>query len=92
MRLTLFHNEGEGTFRDVTAHSGLGPPSRTRRPTRCRRRPADYDGDGWLDLFLSHWGDAGGPCHLWHNLGDGQFQCAEREPPGSIICFPTASI
>src|SRR5206468_4203982 len=37
----------------------------------------DYDGDGWLDLFVSHWGSVAGACHLWHNDAGQGFSCAD---------------
>src|SRR4051812_1155342 len=58
----LFRNRGDGTFADVTATSGLTFPSETLSATA-----GDYDGDGWLDLFVSHWGAAAGGCHVWRN-------------------------
>ncbi|MFL5308540.1 MAG: CRTAC1 family protein [Polyangia bacterium] len=68
----LFHNRGDGTFEDVTASSGLSFPSETLSATA-----GDYDGDGWLDLFVSHWGSVAGACHLWHNDAAQGFSCAD---------------
>ena len=67
----LFRNRGDGTFTDVTAQSGL-------RFTRDSFSAAwgDYDLDGDLDLFVTHWGDnrpPGSSEHLWRNNGDGTF-------------------
>jgi hypothetical protein len=53
-QLALFHNEGDGTFRDVTDASGLAGPSGSS-PNTLSANAADYDGDGRLDLFLSRW-------------------------------------
>jgi hypothetical protein len=46
----LFHNEGNGRFRDVTAQAGVGDP---RWGTSCAW--VDYDNDGWLDLFVGNY-------------------------------------
>src|SRR3954464_1488816 len=44
---TLYKNNGNGTFTDVTAHSRLAPPHWTTSAVWF-----DYDNDGKLDLFL----------------------------------------
>lgn len=67
----LFRNRGDGTFADVTEQSGL-------RFTRDSFSAAwgDYDLDGDLDLFVTHWGDnrpAGSSEHFWRNNGEGTF-------------------
>jgi enediyne biosynthesis protein E4 len=60
----LYHNNRNGTFTDVTsyaalAHAGWGQGG-------C---VGDYDNDGYLDLFVTHWGQN----VLYHNNGDGTF-------------------
>ena len=69
---TLYHNNGDGTFTDVTEQAGLrcwGPGF-----TPCW---VDYDCDGRLDLFLTN--NLGGlfdrhvQNRLFHNNGDGTF-------------------
>jgi enediyne biosynthesis protein E4 len=46
-RCTLYHNNGNGTFTDVTEKVGLGAPGWTTSAVWF-----DYDNDGRLDLFL----------------------------------------
>jgi hypothetical protein len=48
----LFHNNGDGTFSDVTERAGL-LSSEMRYATGCTW--IDYDRDGHLDLFVSHY-------------------------------------
>ncbi|MGH2443483.1 MAG: CRTAC1 family protein, partial [Chloroflexota bacterium] len=48
----LYHNNGDGTFTDVTQKSGLGDGGRTTSTAW-----ADYDGDGFLDVFVANYSD-----------------------------------
>jgi hypothetical protein len=62
----LFRNNGDGTFTDVTATSGVGSEQRLSQGVAA----FDFDGDGRLDLFVAN--DLG-PNSLYHNNGDGTF-------------------
>ncbi len=49
----LFHNNGDGTFTDVTAKAGVGGDGRWGTSATF----FDYDGDGHLDLFVTNYVD-----------------------------------
>ena len=66
----LFHNNGNGTFTDVTEqarlelqHFGMGAYW------------GDYDNDGLLDLFVT----GVGGCYLYHNEGNGRFRDVTKQ-------------
>ena len=63
----LFHNRGDGTFEDVSKQAGMDDPQHRYGLGAIW---ADYDNDGWPDLFLAN--DAG-PNFLYHNRHDGTF-------------------
>jgi ASPIC and UnbV/FG-GAP-like repeat len=75
---SLLRNRGDGTFEDVTVKAGL----LSLAPTQTAAW-ADYDGDGWLDLYVGHEsGTLSGPgndprdrhpSQLFHNNHDGTF-------------------
>jgi hypothetical protein len=57
-RHRLFRNRGNGSFEDVTASSGIA-----HREYGMGACAADYDNDGWTDVYLT----AVGPNALYHN-------------------------
>lgn len=67
----LFHNNGDGTFTDVAAKAGV-------RNYRFSKSAiwGDYDGDGWLDLYISNYK---GGNRLYHNNKDGTFTNVARK-------------
>jgi len=62
----LLHNNGDGTFTDVTAKAGL---SGETLGFCFGVAAADYDNDGFDDLFICN----AGRNALYHNNGDGTF-------------------
>jgi enediyne biosynthesis protein E4 len=51
--VVLYRNNGDGTFTDVTKQAGLSKD----RGWAAGSTFGDYDGDGWQDLFVSHYVD-----------------------------------
>ncbi len=66
MRPTLLRNNCNGTFSDATEEAGLLDPVNSIAASW-----ADYDNDGWLDLFICCERQ---PNRLYHNLGNGTFE------------------
>ncbi len=62
----LFHNNGDGTFTDVTQPSGILNFSFTLSVT-----VSDIDNDGWPDIYVAC--DYEEPDKLYRNNGDGTF-------------------
>lgn len=71
----LFENNGDGTFINVTSGSGIHLLSALNNLSATF---GDYDLDGDLDLFISHWGtprdytNPGDTQHLWRNDTDAE--------------------
>jgi hypothetical protein len=66
-RPMLYHNNGDGTFTDVTARSRIGAVTPGFGLTAVA---ADLDGDGWQDIYVAC---DSTPSLLFHNRGDGTF-------------------
>ncbi len=70
VRPSLLRNDGGGRFTDVTREAGLSDPANSNSATW-----ADYDNDGWLDLFVCCELQ---PNRLYRNKGDGTFEEVSR--------------
>jgi hypothetical protein len=68
--IKLYHNNRDGTFRDVTERSGLG-----RSVWAAGITVADYDNDGYDDIFITCWGQN----ILFQNERDGIVRDATKD-------------
>jgi hypothetical protein len=64
----LFHNNGDGTFKEVSKKAGVDDPNHYYG---LGATWGDYDNDGWPDLYVAN--DAG-PNFLYRNKHDGTFE------------------
>jgi len=64
---TLYRNNGDGTFTDVSAETGINK----HYGKGMGAVMADYDGDGFMDIFVTN--DTM-PNFLFHNLGGKKFE------------------
>jgi len=75
IRPSLLRNNGDGSFTDVTRQAGLEAPVNSNSGVW-----ADYDNDGFLDLFVSCERQ---PCRLYHNQRNGTF--SEVAGPAGLL-------
>ncbi len=64
---SLYRNRGDGTFEDMSRHSGIA----SVRSAGLGVVTADLTGDGRVDIYVANDGD---PNQLWINQGDGRFK------------------
>ncbi len=65
---SLYHNNGDGTFTDVSKKAGVSDPDGYYGlGVIC----SDFDGDGLVDIFVAN---DSTPNFLYHNNGDGTFK------------------
>jgi len=62
----LYHNNGDGTFTDVTSAAGIYQPDGKNLSVAA----VDYDDDGWPDIFVAN---DGVNAYLYHNEHNGTF-------------------
>ena len=64
---SLFRNNGDGTFTDVSKKAGVAD---SRGYYGLDVVSSDFDGDGWIDIFVAN---DSTPNFLYHNNGNGTF-------------------
>jgi hypothetical protein len=74
-RAILYHNNGDGTFTDVTAKAGVADEGGWSTSAGW----FDYDKDGWLDLVVTNYIEWTPKTNLW---------CGERRPGYRSYCNP----
>lgn len=78
----LFHNNGDGTFTEVTEQAGLHTPWPTLGSAW-----GDYNDDGFPDLFVSN---GMGHAQLFRNNGDGTFTEVSQQAGITQYCLGSA--
>jgi hypothetical protein len=70
----LFHNNGNGTFKEVGLQAGVALNADGRAQAGMGVGAGDYDRDGWLDIVKTNFDDD--TTSLYRNLGGGTFEDA----------------
>ncbi len=76
----LFQNTHDGTFTDVAVMAGCAYSDGGHEQAGMGVAVADYDCDGWFDIFKTNFADD--TCNLYHNNGNGSF---------SDVTFPSGT-
>jgi enediyne biosynthesis protein E4 len=74
VRQSLYHNKGDGTFEDIAISSGAGYDENGKTYAGMGISAADYDNDGYLDIFITTLSNETYP--LYHNERDLSFTYA----------------
>ena len=67
----FFKNNHDGTFTDIAVMAGCAYNDDGHEQAGMGLGVADYDCDGWFDIFKTNFADD--TCNLYHNNGDGTF-------------------
>lgn len=74
----LYHNQGDGTFKDVSIESGIAAHVGKGMAAAI----ADYDQDGRMDIFVTN---DKMPNFLFHNVGRGRFKEVAFEAGAALL-------
>ena len=74
----LYHNNGDGTFSNVTSKAGVAMPGHPFKASACW---VDIDNDGWLDLFVTRYFD-------WTFEQNSDDYCGKKESGFRAYCRP----
>jgi len=78
----LYRNNHDGTFTDVTVKAGLAESL-----YGIGVAAADYDNDGWTDIYLTAWGSN----RLYRNQGNGRFTDVTKKAGADDTGFSTSA-
>jgi enediyne biosynthesis protein E4 len=70
----LFRNNHDGTFSEIALMAGIAVSENGKAEAGMGTDAADINGDGWLDVFITHLDLE--HARLYRNLGDGSFEDA----------------
>ena len=84
MRKSLLRNNCNGTFTDVTVEAGLAEPTATQTAVWV-----DINNDGFLDLYV---GNESGPNQLFLNNGNGTFKDISRSSGTNLSLLSKAVV
>lgn len=85
----LYLNRGNGTFEDASLLSGFALNEDGRAQASMGIAAGDYNHDGWVDLYLTHFSDDYNT--LYRNEGDGFFADVSRQTGLAVVTLPFLS-
>jgi enediyne biosynthesis protein E4 len=86
VRQSLYHNRGNGTFEDVAVSAGAGYDENGKTFAGMGVDAADYDNDGWPDVFITTLSNETYP--LYRNNTDLSFSWATNSSSVGQITIP----